>query len=98
MKIEIDTHTHTIVSGHAYNTMKEMVQAAADKGLKGIAITDHAPEMPGSTHSYYFMNVFVVPRKMCGIDLLLGAELNIMNNQELICKGWFLPPNTYVIG
>lgn len=81
MKIEIDTHTHTIVSGHAYNTMKEMVQAAADKGLKGIAITEHAPEMPGSTHSYYFMNLFVVPRKMCGIDLLLGAELNIMNEQ-----------------
>lgn len=81
MKIEIDTHTHTIVSGHAYNTMKEMVQAAADKGLKGIAITEHAPEMPGSTHSYYFMNLFVVPRRMCGIELLLGAELNIMNEQ-----------------
>lgn len=81
MRIEIDTHTHTIVSGHAYNTMKEMVQTAADKGMKGIAITEHAPKMPGSTHSYYFMNLHVVPRKMCGIDLLLGAELNIMNEQ-----------------
>ena len=37
MTIEIDTHAHTLVSGHAYNTMREMVQMAAEKGLKGLA-------------------------------------------------------------
>lgn len=47
MRVEIDTHTHTLASGHAYNTMNEMAKAAADKGLKGLAITEHAPEMPG---------------------------------------------------
>ena len=46
MRVEIDTHTHTLASGHAYNTLNEMAQAAADKGLKGLAITEHAPEMP----------------------------------------------------
>ena len=46
MKIEIDTHTHTLVSGHAYNTLREMAHMAADKGLKGLAITEHAPKMP----------------------------------------------------
>ena len=35
MRVEIDTHTHTLASGHAYNTMNEMAKAAADKGLKG---------------------------------------------------------------
>ena len=54
MKIEIDTHSHTLVSGHAYNTIREMAQMAAEKGLKGLAITEHAPEMPGSTHLFYF--------------------------------------------
>ena len=39
MRVEIDTHTHTLASGHAYNTMNEMAKAAADKGLKGLAIT-----------------------------------------------------------
>lgn len=34
MRVEIDTHTHTLASGHAYNTMNEMAKAAADKGLK----------------------------------------------------------------
>ena len=59
IKIEIDTHTHTLVSGHAYSTMKEMTQAAEEKGLKGLAITDHAPDMPGSTNIFYFQNLQV---------------------------------------
>ena len=27
---------------------------------------------------------------------LLAGESNSITNQELICKGWFLPPNTYM--
>lgn len=79
MRIEIDTHTHTLVSGHAYQTMKEMAYTAAEKGLKGLAITEHAPKMPGSCHEYYFSNINVVPRQMYGIDLMLGVELNILD-------------------
>ena len=30
-------------------------------------------------------------------DARLGESLSI-ENQELICKGWFLPPNTYDCG
>ena len=59
--------------------MNEMAKAAADKGLKGLAITEHAPEMPGTCHLYYFQNLRIVPRKRFGIELLLGTELNIMN-------------------
>ena len=29
MRVEIDTHTHTLASGHAYNTMNEMTKASA---------------------------------------------------------------------
>ena len=81
MKIEIDTHSHTLVSGHAYNTIREMAQMAAEKGLKGIAITEHAPEMPGSTHLFYFQNLRMVPRQMYGVKLLFGAELNILDEE-----------------
>lgn len=35
---EADLHTHTIASGHAYNTIREMARAAADKGLKALGI------------------------------------------------------------
>ena len=48
MRVEIDTHTHTLASGHAYNTMNEMAKAAADKGLKGLAITELARDFPGT--------------------------------------------------
>ena len=34
MNYILDTHTHTIVSGHAFNTIDEMVQEAKNKGLK----------------------------------------------------------------
>ena len=26
----------------------------------------------------------------------LSGDSNSIRNQELICKGWFLPPNTYM--
>lgn len=81
MRIEIDTHTHTLSSGHAYNTIREMAKAAAEKGLKGLAITDHAPEMPGSCHLFHFVNLWVVPRELEGIKILMGAELNIMDEE-----------------
>ena len=31
-------------------------------------------------------------------DDALDGESNSITNQELICKGWFIPPNTYDCG
>ena len=42
MEYIVDTHTHTIASGHAYNTILEMAKAASEKGIKLLGITDHA--------------------------------------------------------
>ena len=65
MKIAIDTHSHTIASGHAYCTIREMASAAAKKGLQGLAITEHAPTMPGKpVIPFYFSNLKVIPRQM----------------------------------
>ena len=63
MKIELDVHTHTIASGHAFSTLQEMAQAAADKGLKVLGITEHSPGVPGTCHPIYFRNLHVVPRR-----------------------------------
>ena len=51
MEFRLDSHTHTLASGHAYCTLLEMVRAAADRGLELICITDHAPGMELTTHS-----------------------------------------------
>ena len=63
----------------AYNSMMEMAKAGFDKGLKLLGITEHAPMMPGTCHSLYFHNLKVVPRTMCGIEVMLGVELNILD-------------------
>lgn len=45
MKFTIDTHTHTLVSGHAYNTIDEMAAFAAEKGvITSCYNSDHAPK------------------------------------------------------
>lgn len=84
MKIELDVHTHTIASGHAFSSLQEMARAAADRGLKLLGITEHTPGIPGSCHLIYFRNLHVVPRQMYGIELLLGAEINILDTQGMI--------------
>lgn len=79
MKFVLDIHTHTLASGHSYSTIREMAHAANEKGLKLLGITEHAPKMPGSCHEFYFQNLKVVDRHMCGVELLLGSELNILD-------------------
>ncbi len=79
MRTLLDLHTHTIASGHAYSTIQEMAQAAADKGLEILGITEHAPALPGACDSIYFRNLHVVPRQMYGVRLLMGVELNILD-------------------
>ena len=79
MRVLVDTHTHTIASGHAYCTIKEMARSAYKKGLKLICITDHGPEMPGSCHEIYFRNFKVIERFIEGVEIFMGCELNILN-------------------
>lgn len=79
MKYVLDVHTHTLASGHAYSTIKEMAESAAEKGLELLGITEHAPLMPGSCGLIYFSNLKVVPRQMCGIEVMFGVELNILD-------------------
>ncbi|MDO5403184.1 MAG: phosphatase [Eubacteriales bacterium] len=79
MKYLIDTHTHTIASGHAYNTIDEMTRYAAGIGTKYLGITEHAPKMPGSCGLFYFGNLKVVPRKKYGVNRLMGCEANIID-------------------
>lgn len=75
----LDLHTHTTASGHAYNSLYEMVNSASAKGLSLFGCSDHAPAMPGSCHSFHFINFKVLPRTLFGVKLMMGVELNIMD-------------------
>ena len=75
----MDLHTHTLASGHAYSTILEMAQAARDKGLQLLAMTEHGPAMRGSCQHTYFENIKVIPRERFGVRTLFGVELNILD-------------------
>lgn len=79
MRDVVDLHTHTIASGHAYNTIQEMVRSAREQKLEVYGITEHAPAMPGTCTSMYFQNLEVLPREREGLTVLFGAELNILD-------------------
>ena len=79
MKDLLDVHTHTIASGHAYSTLREMIEAAKRHGLSLIGISEHGPRMEGSCPEIYFCNFKVIRRDAYGIDLRMGAELNIID-------------------
>lgn len=79
MKLVLDTHMHTIASGHAYSTIHDYIKSAKEKGLELIALTDHGPEMPGGPNIFHIGNQRVIPRVIEGIEVLRGVEANIMN-------------------
>ncbi|MCI9068822.1 MAG: phosphatase [Lachnospiraceae bacterium] len=80
----LDTHTHTVASGHAYGTVTEMAKAASEAGLRLLAVTDHAPKLPGAPHEMYFRNFKVIDREMFGVKLLMGVELNIIDHRGTV--------------
>lgn len=81
MNILVDAHTHTVASGHGYSTIQEMAHAASEMGLEILGITEHGPSIPGTCPLIYFRNMFVVPRRMYGIRLLMGCEINILDTE-----------------
>ena len=79
MKLVVDTHVHTLVSGHAYSTIQETVSAAGEKCLEMIALTEHGPAMPGAPHRIYFGNLRVIPPAISGVKILRGVEANVID-------------------
>lgn len=73
-----DTHTHTVACNHAYSTILENCAEAARKGLRFLAVTEHAPALEGSPDQMYFRNLRAIPNVVEGVILLKGVEANVM--------------------
>ncbi|UPR32191.1 phosphatase [Vibrio crassostreae] len=91
MEIVVDSHTHTLASGHAYSTIIENALASKNKGLKLLCTTDHAPEMPGAPHYWFFNNQRILPRFLHDVGILRGVEANTLNTAGELD----LPPSSY---
>lgn len=79
MRIQIDTHTHTVLSGHAWSTIQENAAAAKEIGLKAICSTEHSYQMPQSTPFFFPHSLRFLPPSMSGVTLIPGMEFNIMD-------------------
>lgn len=96
-KLIADIHMHTLASGHSYGTIREMVDGAVEKGLQLIGITEHAPGIPGTVNPIYFMNFTVVPKKIKGVEVIHGSEINVLNNGELSLEQKYINYLDYAI-
>lgn len=98
MILQADLHTHTIASTHAYSTIMENCQWAEKYGLKAIAMTDHAMNMPDSPHYWHFINLRALPRKICGVTVLKGIESNIIDiDGNIDVDNWILDQLEWVV-
>lgn len=79
MKLEVETHCHTISSGHAYSSVQEIMAEAKNKNIKAVALTDHGPIMPGASDIYHIINQRVIPDTIYGVEVLKGVEANIID-------------------
>ncbi len=80
MKIAIDTHTHSLASGHATtDTVTDLARAAKNAGLSVLGITEHCPAVLGATKDSYFMSYAHMPRQKFGVKLLLGVEADVLD-------------------
>lgn len=78
---QLDIHTHTIASGHAYGTIREMAAAAAERGLALLGFAEHGPGVPGTCDPFYFLNISAVPRRLSGVEIVHGCEANVLNGR-----------------
>jgi len=81
--IDCEIHTHTLMSGHAYGSPREMAQAAAEKGLSLLGLSDHGPGVPGTCHHAFFGCYDRMCRNVHGVEILGGAELNVLNDGSI---------------
>lgn len=79
IRIEIDTHTHTSASTHAYSTLWENAAWAKKIGLKGICMTNHGPSLPDAPHLWHFNSLYNLPEQIDGIRLVPGIESNVLD-------------------
>lgn len=92
-----DLHMHTLVSGHAYGTIREMAAEAAQKHMQLIGITEHGPGVPGTCDPIYYLNLKVAPRQLYGVELLFGCEVNICTGGTLSLERRYLDALDYAI-
>ncbi|MFV0503303.1 MAG: phosphatase [Lachnospirales bacterium] len=84
MQFVIDTHTHTVASGHGYSTAQENFISGEKNGMKAIGLSDHSVLMPGGAAAFHFACLDILPSYINGVKLYKSIELNILDENGAI--------------
>lgn len=79
LQFEIDTHIHTIVSGHSWSSLTDYVTHAKRIGMKGFCLTEHGPAVPKGPPEYLPHTQMMLPSSYEGITVFKGLEANIIS-------------------
>ena len=98
ISVNVDVHTHTLFSGHAFSTIEENAIHAKEKGLEAIAMTDHfgfcfAHETVKDRkllNAGPSMNMEALPKVIHGVRILAGTEIDIVDFEGNLA-GYDLP-------
>lgn len=74
-----DLNIHSISSGHAFNTIDEIIEHSILNGYRMIGISDHGPDMEHAAHAGYFTMLYRLPRQFRNMMVLYGCEANILD-------------------
>ncbi len=78
-KISVDTHTHTVLSGHAWSTLRENAVVAAARGLPAMCLTEHGHALPGAGPWFLAGAQRMLPEFVGGVRVYYGIEANIID-------------------
>jgi putative hydrolase len=83
--IQIDTHVHSVLSGHAWSTLRENILQAGKVGLKGFCITEHSGAVPGAAPEWSPVSMAMLPTEEDGLRLYHGLEADILSPDGKLC-------------
>lgn len=95
MRELIDCHIHTQRCGHAVGTVDDYVRAAVQRGLAGMAMTEHLPlpadldphqnlSMPACDLEEYLVEVDLARQRYPEIDIVTGIEADFLPGREAL--------------
>lgn len=83
--IQVDTHVHSVLSGHAWSTLHEDVLQARRVGLKALCLTEHSSAVPGASPEWTPLSMAMIPEYDEGIRVYRGLEADVIDTMGTLC-------------
>ena len=87
----LDTHVHTMLSGHSWSSLAECVEQARLLGHRGLCVTEHSALLPNAPPEWMPESQVMLPRFYRGVRIYRGLEADILS-----MDGKLTPPEQYL--